>query len=102
MPKPTRYPRKLRVKLEQIAAGREQRKADVTGQSADTSHGDSEFDPYRTFYRSFHRPGSIEVMLGRVDEVLHRLTIRHQMRAPATDFVTVKPPWLGAEPDASA
>lgn len=97
MAKPAKYPKKLRHKLEQIKAGREERAAE-----ADTKEAEK-FDPFNLFWRAFHRPESIELMSARIDEEARKLIIRHRMRARRTSWVLGAAPWLSHDdPDASS
>jgi hypothetical protein len=71
MAKPVKFPKKLRVKLERITAEREAREIGI--------EADTDFDPFRTFYRSFHQRGSIHMMHTRIDDVLYRLETHMHM-----------------------
>jgi hypothetical protein len=101
MAKPVRYPRKLRMKLEKIVAERDQREAQAQAGHADPFYGsDGRFDPFRNFYRAFHRPDSVEVMHGRLDDTGARMSIRYRLKARFRDLAVAKAPWT--EPDASS
>jgi hypothetical protein len=87
--KPVRYPKKLRATLERIQA------------TADSAQDDDEkeFDPFRTFARSFLPRNSVEGMYARVDEDLHRITMEYHLRSDSGVYrITVPPPWDNAEP----
>ncbi len=90
-PKTTKYPRKLRVKLEKIATARDSRQ--------EWPNDDQPFDPdkvdvHQTFYRSFLPHNSVHAMICRIDEVLERVTMTsHMEEGPFTERVTGPPPW---------
>lgn len=88
MAKSIRYPKKLRVKLERIAAEREARE-----KAPATPNG---FDPFKTFLHSFMPCKSAHLLHARFDDLLYRIEQTWHLEAPVNpEIIIVPPPWEG-------
>lgn len=87
MAKPVRYPKKLRVKLEKVAAGARER-VEETAHEAGFNHFSN------TFWMSFAPVGSVSLLRTELDETLSRLSTVMHMEAPLrAEWVTTPAPW---------
>jgi hypothetical protein len=107
MTKPVKYPRKLRMKLEKIAAARDNREALPPGAEdlAKELFGNlSEEDrwPFNTFGRSFLPRNSVHLMAARIDDVHERIiTTAYLFPQHHAEVIGISAPWLAQETDAS-
>jgi len=92
MAKKTKYPRKLRVKLEKIAAARDAREA----------AGEDDIRP-STLWHEFMPKKSVHLMHGVVDEERQKLHMTYHLTAldHPPDRVVIPAPWLNDESPAS-
>jgi len=97
MAKPVRYPKRLREKLDAIAAKRDAREAE-----ADQAEPDDDAPPYRTFYHSFLGKGTVHTMYARIDEIARRMVTRYVLDPPAVPRrIFIRPPWEDDPRDAA-
>ena len=91
MAKQTRFPRKLRQKLERVANARDERAA--TGDP--NAILEEEINPlFHNFWRDFLPRGSCYAMVNTVDDVLQRIeTVCHMVKPVPAQRVLVRPPW---------
>lgn len=83
MAKPKRYPKKLRMKLEKIAAKRAEREG-----------LEDDIDPaFKTLWHEFLGKKSVELMTANFDNP-NRLRTRYVMRVPRSHAVSMRPPWF--------
>ena len=85
MAKKLRYPRKLRQSLERVREGAEAR----------ASWEEPPVPPdFTTHWQAFLRPGSVAIIMTRLDE-LHRLVTGYRLRRPdSADTVVAWAPWV--------
>ena len=84
--KRTRYPRKLRQKLERIASGRDAREVRT----------EFDFDPWHTFYRDFVPTESVHLMHTVMSETFGRLQTDLYLEPPnQVERIAAAPPWEG-------
>jgi hypothetical protein len=88
-PKPLRYPRKLRVTLEKIAAAAEEH---------DTGLPDAEDDNPaafgRSFWSTFYQPNSVHFIYAQADHVFMRTeSIAYIFPLAVADRHFIPPPW---------
>ena len=93
MPKPIRYPKRLRAKLAEIAAKRDARTAEAD---------EPNVPPYRTFYQAFLGKGTVHTMYAHLDQVHRRMVTRYILKPPITPRrIFVRPPWDDEPRDAA-
>jgi hypothetical protein len=86
MAKKLRYPRKLRLSLERVREGAEAR-ASLEEPPVPMDHA--------THWQAFLRPGSVAIMMTRVDGELNRVvTAYHLSRPDGADVVAAWAPWV--------
>jgi hypothetical protein len=95
--KPVRYPKKLRQKLEKVAAARDER--DVRRDPSYREHRQSETE---TWWQSFLPDESVQTNLARFDFATHTMKFDMSMiPVPEPRYVFATAPWLREEEGAS-
>jgi hypothetical protein len=86
MVKKLRYPRKLRQTLERVREGAEER----------VSQDEPPVPPdFATHWQAFLRPGSVAIMMARLDGELNRLVTAYHLCCPdGADMVAARAPWV--------
>jgi hypothetical protein len=86
MAKPTKYPRKLRQKLERVAAARDERQ---------TQEG-HKVDPFVTFNQDFLPRGGVFALHAKLDgKRLQMLSYVTMLSPQQPEYVRARPPWEG-------
>jgi hypothetical protein len=85
--KPLKYPKKLRVTLEQVADGAKERQAEA-------NLTDELVDKLSSFWRSFLPPNSVAFLQAKTDDLLMRMETTSYMRPRLKPtYRHVPPPW---------